>query len=171
MDTIAIQTERERRFAMWDELKKAGGPNGLRPSVIKEAGVHRGQQGIFRDQQATGSLTPDGTGVTVGLLHTGTSYADDLTSDGMIYHYPATNRGERDANEIAATKHCGELRLPLFVVETPSLGATVRNVHMGWVTEYDDATSQILILFSTEPLPFRDSDENEDDESPCANDL
>ena len=151
---------------MWDALKRAGGPNGLSPSVVKNASVHRGQQGIFRDQQATRSLTPDGTGVTVGVLHTGTSYADDLSSDGVIYHYPATKRGERDANEIAATKRCGELQLPLFVVETPDPGSKVRNVHMGWVAEYDDATGQILILFSNDPPPFRSSDEDEDSDAP-----
>jgi len=29
--------------------------------------------------------------VTVGLLHTGSSYADDLSDDGVLYHYPATD--------------------------------------------------------------------------------
>jgi hypothetical protein len=133
MDSTAIQTERERRFAMWSVLKQAGGPSGLSPSVIKETGVHRGQQGVFRDQRTTASLTPEGTGVTVGLLHTGTSYADDMTTDGVIYHYPVTNRpGPRDRNEVSATKLCGELGLPLFVVETPERTPTVRDVHIGW---------------------------------------
>jgi hypothetical protein len=33
-------------------------------------------------------VTPEG--VAVGLLHTGSSYADDLAEGGVIYHYPQT---------------------------------------------------------------------------------
>jgi phosphate transport system protein len=37
-------------------------------------------------------------GVTVGLLHTGHHYPDNLSEDGLIYHYPSTSRpASRDA--------------------------------------------------------------------------
>ena len=52
MNTGLIEAEERRRFAMWDALKKAGRAERLSPSAGKEAGVHRGQQGIYRDQQA-----------------------------------------------------------------------------------------------------------------------
>jgi len=45
------------------------------------------------DKSRTGELTPDGMGVAVSVLHTGRSYADDLSEDSLLYHYPATNRG------------------------------------------------------------------------------
>jgi len=68
-------------------------------------------------------------GVTVSVLHTGSSYPDDLANDGVIYHYPTTSRPPgRGASEIEATKEAARLRLPIFVVtirfvdlqETPS---------------------------------------------------
>jgi hypothetical protein len=90
--------------------------------------------------------------VAVGVLHTGSTYADDLFDDGVIYHYPVTARGERDRNEIAAMKACGEHTLPMFVVITPSSGARTRDVRLGWVTDVDDASGQLLIAFSDAPL-------------------
>src|SRR5215472_10558353 len=43
---------------------------------------------------------PNGSGIAVGLLHTGSAYDDDLFEDGVIYHFPVTNRpGRRDASE------------------------------------------------------------------------
>jgi hypothetical protein len=118
---------------------------------------------VFRDQEATSHLTPAGTGVAVGVLHTGSHYADDLFDDGVIYHYPVTARGDRDRNEIAAMRACADLTLPLFVVITPSPGAATRHVRLGWVTDYDDRSRQLLIAFSNEPLPLRtvrDEDDN-----------
>jgi hypothetical protein len=107
-------------------------------------------------------LTSSGTGVAVGLLHTGSSYADDLFDDGVIYHYPVTSRGKRDSQEIAAMKACAELSLPVFVVITPSPGASTRNIRLGWVTDYDDESRLLLILFSDTPvsaaMPSADDD-------------
>jgi putative restriction endonuclease len=129
---------------MWHAL---GNPDAVTPAQIRELGLHRGQQGVFRDLGATAALSADGAGITVGVLHTGSVYADDLTDDGVIYHYPSTARGVRDANEIEATKNCQRLGLPLFVVITPSPAAPVRVVRLGWVVDYDDASGLFLIVF------------------------
>jgi hypothetical protein len=87
-------------------------------------------------------------GATVGLLHTGSSYADDLSDDGVLYHYPNTNRPKgRDLAEIEATKAAGRLGLPVFVITYPSPGSARRDVHLGWVESWDDSLETFLITF------------------------
>ena len=163
MTPKTIEAERERRLALWSELGRQGGPDRVEPSLVNQLRLHRGQQGVFRDQELTGSLTSLGTGVAVGLLHTGSSYADDLFEEGLIYHYPMTSRGQRDSNEIAAMKACAEHSLPVFVVITPSAGASTRDVRLGWVTDFDDDSRQLLISFSDAPLPAAKASVDEDD--------
>ncbi|HEX3130411.1 MAG TPA: HNH endonuclease [Thermoanaerobaculia bacterium] len=144
--------ELRRRLAIWAEIKARGGPDYVEPQLIKQLRVHRGEQGIYRDNETTTALAPPG--VTVGVLHTGTTYADDLSADGVIYHYPKTARpGAHDANEIAATKACREFGLPLFVVITPPDNPKRRNVRLGWVQDYDDEHGLVLILFSDVQQP------------------
>ena len=162
MTPETIEAERHRRLALWGELRRLGGPDLVKPSLIKELGIHRGQQGIFRDQKLTSSLTPSGTGVAVGLLHTGSTYTDDLFDDGVIYHYPTTSRGERDRNEIAAMKACAEHALPVFVVITRLPTDSTRDVRLGWVTDHDDASNQLLISFSDVPLQTTDFEGDDD---------
>jgi putative restriction endonuclease len=134
--------------------------------VLRDLGIYGGAQGVWVDKARTGSLTEDTTGVTVGLLHTGSSYADDLSDDGVLYHYPATNRPRgRDLSEIEATKAAGRLGLPVFVITYPSPGSTRRNIYLGWVESWDDSLETFLITFGdsqpappvseTEEQPFR----------------
>jgi hypothetical protein len=69
--------------------------------LLRELGIYGGAQGIWVDKEHTQALTPERTGVTVGLLHTGSSYPDDLAEDGVFYHYPLTNRPPaRDRAEV-----------------------------------------------------------------------
>ena len=91
---------------------------------------------------------------------TGESYADDLSSDGIIYHYPRTHRtGVRDASEIEATKAAGRLGLPVFVVSYPSPGSSLRDVALGWVEGWDERAQMFLISFrDDEPALLLDSD-------------
>src|SRR5688572_5865948 len=123
-----VKDELERRLNLWRELKAHDGPDGILPELIKQLGIHRGEQGVFRESDKTSLVSGTQAGITVGLLHTGRVYADDLSDDGVIYHYPSTRRpGRHDANEIAAIKACGDLGLPLFVV-LPSVSPRHRNV-------------------------------------------
>ena len=142
-----IQRELERRLKLWDDLKAAGGPDGVSPKLVKDLRIHRGQQGIFRDLEFMSRVIGGPASAAVGILHTGSAYADDLSEEGVIYHYPDTGRGDRDANEVASLKACRDLNLPLFVVIKPTPNAATRNVRLGWAQEYDDESQEILIAF------------------------
>jgi putative restriction endonuclease len=123
--------------------------------VLRDLGIYGGAQGVWVDKARTGSLTEAATGVTVGLLHTGSSYADDLSDDGVLYHYPSTNRPRgRDLAEIEATKTARRLGLPVFVITYPSPGSARRDVHLGWIESWDDSLETFLITFGeSQPTP------------------
>jgi putative restriction endonuclease len=109
--------------------------------------VYGGAQGIWVDKMTTAPLSPDGQGVTVSILHTGRHYPDDLSDDGLIYHYPTTRRINRDSAEIQATKNAAALSLPIFVILPGRGSASKRSVQLGWVVDFDDENRQFLILF------------------------
>ncbi len=64
-----IETEKQRRLAMWSHLLAEGGPNRVQPSLLRKLRIYGGAQGIWVDQEVTSSVAENG--VTVGLLHTG----------------------------------------------------------------------------------------------------
>jgi hypothetical protein len=83
--------------------------------------------------------------VTVGVLHTGRHYPDDLSDTALLYHYPETDRTSgRDESEIAATRAAGSLRLPVFVVLQDG---TLRTVRKAWVATWDDDQKRFLLEF------------------------
>lgn len=98
------------------------------------------------DKQHTGRIGGNEDGITVSLLHTGEHYPDDLSEDGVIYHYPKTNRGARDSSEVEATKNAGRSELPVFVI-LPGPTHDMRSVRLGWVADWDDNARHFLILF------------------------
>jgi putative restriction endonuclease len=69
--------ERQHRLGLWSQLVQGGGSKGVAPSRLRELGIYGGAQGIWVDKARTAAITDDGSGVTVGVLHTGSSYADD----------------------------------------------------------------------------------------------
>lgn len=159
-----VTGELKRRRQMWSSLIGQGGPAGVNPALLRDLGIYGGAQGIWVEKSRTAELTEDGMGVTVGLLHTGSSYADDLSEDGVLYHFPKTNRAPgRDAAEVAATKAAGQHRLPVFVITYPTVSSAKRNVHLGWVDGWDDRSGLFLISFGENPSPVR-SLENENQE-------
>jgi putative restriction endonuclease len=142
-----VVQERARREAMWASLQAAGGPNGVSPRLLREVGVYGGAQGIWIDADRTRGIDRTG-GITVSLLHTGRHYADELSADGVLYHYPRTGRPPgRDRSEVEATREAGRLRLPVFVV-TPSVPTSSRNVHKGWIEGWDDDAEVFLVTFA-----------------------
>ena len=83
--------ERRRCDRLWDELLARGGPCGVEPATLRALRLYGGAQGVWVDKATTASAqAPHGAAVSV--LHTGRSYADDLASDGVVYHYPDTAR-------------------------------------------------------------------------------
>ena len=145
-----LGAERARRDAMMDALLEAGGPDSVRPQILRDLGIYGGMQGIWVDQRTTGPLTPDGVGVAVGVLHTGQSYADELTDEGLIYHYPNTRRGEKDRREAEALKNAEAYQLPVFVILHADSGRR-RSVKLGWVADHDDSAQQCVIVFGEPP--------------------
>ena len=88
---------------------------------------------MWVDKNRTAAITADGSGLTVRLLHTGTSYPDDLDDRGVLYRYPEAGRRGKDPAEIAATKAASANHLPVFVIAKPKPRAKTRNVMLGWV--------------------------------------
>jgi hypothetical protein len=98
-----VTRERDRRIRLWNELKsKASEVHSA--SELNELRVFYGGRGIWVHKEVTGGIGSSPAGVTVGLLHTGSSYADDLHEDGVIYHYPQTSVPGRDQAEVDATQ-------------------------------------------------------------------
>jgi putative restriction endonuclease len=99
------------------------------PGALRSTRVYGGAQGIWVDKTTTGTLSPDGHGITVSILHTGRHYPDDLSDDGLIYHYPTTHRPPgRDLAEVQATKNAATLSLPIFVILPGTDSAAKRSV-------------------------------------------
>src|SRR6516164_4344217 len=107
MSSMTIADELARRFKLWEQI--AGDADNVDPSTLRSAFIYGGAQGIWVDKKTTGALATGGHGVTVSILHTGRHYPDDLSVDGLIYHYPTTQRPPgRDAAEIQATTCLGQ---------------------------------------------------------------
>ncbi len=152
----AVITERQRRLDLWRQLQAARSSSGITTTFLKELGISNGQQGIFRDLDRTTRVSGDSYGVTLSVRYTGRVYADDLSDDSMLYHYPVTVRGARDRNEIEATKNARRLGLPIFV--NIRLDER-REVRAGWVEDWDDDAEVFLIAFDASlaavPIPTR----------------
>lgn len=145
-----LDDELRARLDAWEELRslsESGTLNAAAVNSVRALGlrVFYGGRGIWTDKARTSPLAVDG--VTVGLLHTGRSYADDLLPDGIVYHYPRTTLPGRDAQEVAATKAAKHLELPLFVVVQPD-SSSRRVVHLGWVEDWDDSAELFLVTFA-----------------------
>lgn len=150
VDRETVTQEREYRQSLWCEIQKRSAQRNLTSVDLRELRVYGGAQGIWIDKDRTASFADDG--VTVSVLHTGTSYDDDLSDDCILYHYPFTNRPtSRDQGEINATKNTAKLGLPIFVVTYPSPSSQYRNVHLAWINDWDDQSRLFLIAFGNNP--------------------
>ena len=82
-----VASETNRRFEIWKTLSKER-LDDIEPARLRDLGVYGGAQGIWVDKVRTASPEIGPDGATVAILHTGRHYADDLSDDGVIYHYP-----------------------------------------------------------------------------------
>jgi putative restriction endonuclease len=141
-----VYEEKERRLSLWGSIKSLGSDH-VSAASLRDLGIYGGAQGIWVDKAKTGPIAANGSGVTVSLLHTGRHYPDDISEDGLIYHYPRTARPpSRDAAEVEATKNAARLALPIFVI-LPGQTDRTRQVHLGWVEDWDDEAALFLVLF------------------------
>jgi putative restriction endonuclease len=114
---MALQDdERDRRVGLWSSLKDLDSDD-VPAAILRDLGIYGGAQGTWVDKARTGPIAANGAGVTVSVLHTGRHYPDDISEDGLIYHYPSTARPlSRDTSEVEATKNAARLAIPIFVV-------------------------------------------------------
>jgi putative restriction endonuclease len=152
-DSPEVIVERARREALLGALRGRADPKATPPLLIKQLGIQVGQQGIYRDLERTRHLAP--SGVALSVRQTGSSYADDLSDDAVIYHYPKTDRTGRDVAEIESLKAAQTLGLPIFVVVTPE-DKSVRDVRIGWIVAHDDDLGWALISFDPPATPAPD---------------
>lgn len=146
-------SEFERRMHLEEQAGGGNGPWRLLPDDYQRLGLYRGGRGIYLGLDD--SLLPDGVRATIGLLHTGASYDDELSDDLLIYHYPSTRSTGRDASEIEATKAASDLGLPVYVIVGSS---NPREIRRGWVADWDDKQAVFLIEFGAQSPPRVRSD-------------
>jgi hypothetical protein len=151
---MSVASERQRRLDLWHKLS-AHNLDDIEPQLLRQLGIYGGAQGIWVDKAHTASSETGVDGVAVGILHTGRHYADDLSEDGVIYHYPKTARPPaRDAAEVQATKNAMIHKLPVFVVLPGKRSKARRSLRLGWISDFDDENAQFLILFDGEKPPL-----------------
>jgi putative restriction endonuclease len=159
----SIANERKYRLDLWKTIHDIGGPKNVSARSIRDIGVYGGAQGVWVDKNRTEKISDTSNGITVALLHTGSSYADEFTEDCILYHYPSTRRpANRDQSEIDATKAAGSLGLPIFVISYPTRSSKSRDVNLGWVESWDDKSRTFLISFR-EDIPSSPNNESSDD--------
>ena len=146
-----ISKEREYRITILKDLQALGNAQNLSPELLREKyRIYRGAAGIWCDKERTTPLSEDEFGISVSVLHTGKSYPDDLTEDSIVYHYPQTNRPKIfDRSEIEATKNAKRFQVPIFIITHSEKNDKLRDVRLGYVSEWDDDHKTFLIEFSS----------------------
>jgi putative restriction endonuclease len=158
----SIADELNRRENLWTAVRASGGPDAVPPDLLRNLNIYSGARGIYTDAETTGGLARNGGAVTVSLLHTGKVYADELSADGVVYHYPETQQPGKDAQEIRATKAAADLRVPVFVITTSANPAS-RDLRLGWVVGWDDPSKVFLVTFADSPAPLLGASETIDE--------
>lgn len=144
-----LRQERSRRTGMWESLIAHGGPAHVRPQLVNELGFHSGQRGIYADKARTVSAAAP-AGIALTFLHTGTSYDDELTDTGVVYHFPETKNKGRDRSEIEAARAAYTLGMPVFVNTTATRGT--KTVYRGYIEDFSDDLKALLVTFTNDEI-------------------
>jgi len=135
------------RHAAYKYIIETYEPGMVPKKELRELGAYGGAAGFWGDKQRTGNIVPP-HGLCVGILHTGKSYADDVTSDHIFYHYPSTSRsGSTDANEVEAARAALTHRVPIFVMLPGKRPSTVE-VRLGWIIADAQGESVFIVEFA-----------------------
>jgi hypothetical protein len=116
---------------------------------------------MWRHKEQTSLVSKDSYGITVGVLHTGKHYDDELDEQGGCYHYPNTQNRGVDLGDVEGTKNCRRLELPLFIVMKRG---SLRDVYLGWVTAWDDQREVFFVEYAEAQPPII---KLEDDQAPA----
>ncbi|MFE0797490.1 MULTISPECIES: HNH endonuclease [Streptomyces] len=158
-----VEGERAWRLAVWSHLKLTEDLRQVSPGVLRAFGVYGGGQGIWIDKARTEAVHEGG--ITMGVLHTGAHYPDEIGDNDVIYHYPTTGRGPgRDESEVAATKAAATLKLPIFVIAKPTPRSSVRIVRLAWVEGWEERSRIFLISFGDSRPEHLLTDDHSDDQ-------
>lgn len=141
-----VVKEHERRQRIWSALKSTSDDLVVRPGVLHDLAVMRGQRGVYRDLPVTKAVMSDG--VAVSLHHTGKHYDDELDDDSVIYHFPSTANETTDRGEIASLFNAKATGLPLFVVIDRG---DMREVRLGQVLDVNAELGSCHVKFEARP--------------------
>ncbi len=157
-NNLAINIEISQRHELFNLLESKYGTLNLEPKIVNDLRIYYGGRGIWIDKSRTSNISEEG--ITVGLLHTGKHYADDMTEEGVLYHYPGTKRPGQDRSDIVATKNAGELQVPVFVIAHSKSNGSKRDVRLAWIEDWDDQSNLFLVTFGTSPPPHVPNEQN-----------
>ena len=120
----AIQTELQRRLAMWDSVQSIQKERPLTADEVHEIGCYNGARGIWRGKASTSHLTPLGSGVCVGISSRG-KYEDVFEEETGTYDYPSTQATTYDQGDIESMRAALDLGLPVFLIRDTNLKGEV----------------------------------------------
>ncbi|WP_240700344.1 HNH endonuclease signature motif containing protein [Vibrio sp. F13] len=154
-----IIKEIERRQRLFNAISYVDIAIDVKPSKLRDLGIYGGAAGVWVNSDVTRGVVSPSSGVAVSILHTGKNYSDNMSSKGIDYDFPNTNRnGSHDQNEIQALKNCFESKIPLFVISKAS-NQKLRNVHIGMVQTFDDINAKAFIKFVAQDKLFPTANE------------
>jgi 5-methylcytosine-specific restriction endonuclease McrA len=154
-----IIKEIERRQRLFNAISYVDIAIDVKPSKLRDLGIYGGAAGVWVNSDVTRGVVSPSSGVAVSILHTGKNYSDNMSSNGIDYDFPNTNRnGSHDQNEIQALKNCFEAKIPLFVISKAS-NQKLRNVHIGLVQTFDEINAKAFIRFVAQDKLFPTANE------------
>lgn len=159
MGITLIIKEIERRQRLFNAISYVDIAIDVKPSKLRDLGIYGGAAGVWVNSDVTRGVVSPSSGVAVSILHTGKNYSDNMSSAGIDYDFPNTNRnGSHDQNEIQALKNCFESKIPLFVISKAS-NQKLRNVHIGLVQTFDEINAKAFIRFVAQDKLFPTANE------------
>ncbi|WP_242446606.1 HNH endonuclease signature motif containing protein [Vibrio sp. T9] len=159
MGITLIIKEIERRQRLFNAISYVDIAIDVKPSKLRDLGIYGGAAGVWVNSDVTRGVVSPSSGIAVSILHTGKSYSDNMSSKGIDYDFPNTNRnGSHDQNEIQALKNCFESKIPLFVISKAS-NQKLRNVHIGLVQTFDEINAKAFIRFVAQDKLFPTANE------------
>ena len=160
MESKLILKEIERRKKLFNAISYVDVAPEVEPSKLRDLGIYGGAAGVWVNTEVTRDIVDSLSGVAVSVLHTGKDYSDTMSTEGINYDFPNTQRkGSHDQNEIKALKNCFEAQIPLFVISKAS-NKSLRNVHIGLISSFDETNAKVFIKFVGQDKLFPKANES-----------